>query len=70
MEERETSLEDSVEVAFDAVRLIASNPNLSEEEAKQQVKAVLTNIRYGSDGYFSLMMLRARTWCIRSSLSW
>ncbi|EIN5958581.1 cache domain-containing protein [Vibrio cholerae] len=52
MEERETSLKDSVEVAFDAVRLIASNPNLSEAEAKQQVKVVLTNIRYGSDGYF------------------
>lgn len=52
IEEREASLKDSVDVAFDAVKLIANNPNLSEAEAKQQVKAVLSNIRYGSDGYF------------------
>ncbi|EOB2846899.1 cache domain-containing protein [Vibrio vulnificus] len=49
---RESALKDSVDQAFDAISYIYNNPDLSQEEAQRRVKALLTQIRYGADGYF------------------
>ncbi|EIU7614029.1 cache domain-containing protein [Vibrio vulnificus] len=49
---RESALKDSVDQAFDAISYIYNNPDLSQEEAQRRVKALLTQIRYGVDGYF------------------
>ncbi|KJY84916.1 histidine kinase [Vibrio galatheae] len=51
---KETALKDHVNLAFDAIAHIYNDSNLPEEEAKQQVKSVLSKLRYGKDkdGYF------------------
>ncbi len=52
IESKEMALKDSVDLAFDAIAHVYNDPNLDETQAKSQVKAILTKLRYGSDGYF------------------
>lgn len=52
IQSRENALQDSVDLAFDAIGYIHNDASLSEEQAQQKVKAILTRLRYGSDGYF------------------
>ncbi|MDN3682503.1 cache domain-containing protein [Vibrio tapetis subsp. quintayensis] len=49
---REQALKDSVDLAFDAIRHVYQDPSLEEQQAKLQVRQILTRLRYGSDGYF------------------
>ncbi|MBW3694816.1 histidine kinase [Vibrio sp. T187] len=49
---RESALKDSVDLAFDAISHVYNNPHANEAEAKQEVRDILTKLRYGSDGYF------------------
>ncbi|MEZ8101484.1 cache domain-containing protein [Vibrio bivalvicida] len=51
---KETALKDHVALAFDAISHIYNDESLSEDIAKQQVKSVLSKLRYGKDkdGYF------------------
>ncbi|MDC5707227.1 cache domain-containing protein [Vibrio europaeus] len=51
---KETALKDHVDLAFDAISHIYNDESLDEDTAKQQVKAVLSKLRYGKDkdGYF------------------
>ncbi len=49
---REQALKDSVDLAFDAIRHVYQDPKLEEQQAKLQVRQILTRLRYGSDGYF------------------
>ncbi|MGY3569916.1 cache domain-containing protein [Vibrio sp. SCSIO 43135] len=49
---RESALKDSVDLAFDAISYVYNDPDALEAEAKAEVKAILTRLRYGSDGYF------------------
>ncbi|UAB69046.1 cache domain-containing protein [Vibrio sp. SCSIO 43132] len=49
---RENALKDKLDLAFDAIHHVYANDELSEEDAKHQVKQILTRLRYGSDGYF------------------
>lgn len=49
---REQALKDSVDLAFDAIRHVYQDPALEEQQAKLQVRQILTRLRYGSDGYF------------------
>ena len=49
---KESALKDSVDLAFDAIRHVYNNPNIEEQAAKQQVKHILSKLRYGKDGYF------------------
>lgn len=52
IQSRENALQDSVDLAFDAIGYIHNDASLSEAQAQQKVKAMLTQLRYGSDGYF------------------
>ncbi|MCK6261802.1 cache domain-containing protein [Vibrio sp. ZSDE26] len=52
IEAKESALKDSLDLAFDAIFYVYNDPDLSENEAKAEVKAILTRMRYGSDGYF------------------
>ena len=49
---REAALQDSVEIAMSAIRHVYSNAEKDDEQAKQQVKKILHELRYGEDGYF------------------
>lgn len=51
---KETALKDKVDLAFDAISHIYNDDQLPQDVAKQQVKEVLTKLRYGKDkdGYF------------------
>ncbi|MDE1224439.1 cache domain-containing protein [Vibrio aestuarianus] len=49
---RETALQDSVDLAMDAIRHVYTDDSLAIEDAQQQVKSILTQLRYGADGYF------------------
>lgn len=49
---KETALKDSVDLAFDAISHVYNDPVLDEQFAKQQVKAIIEKLRYGTDGYF------------------
>ncbi|MGL6261850.1 cache domain-containing protein [Vibrio sp. WXL210] len=49
---RESALKDSLDLAFDAIAHVYNDPNQDESEAKAEVKAILTGLRYGADGYF------------------
>lgn len=49
---KESALKDSVDLAFDAISHIYNDPNAIEAEAKEEVRSILTKLRYGSDGYF------------------
>tara|TARA_Y100001960_G_C14778487_1_gene884900 strand:+ start:3971 stop:5326 length:1356 start_codon:yes stop_codon:yes gene_type:complete len=49
---KETALKDSVDLAFDAISHIYNDPNLPEDIAKQEVKAIINKLSYGTDGYF------------------
>ena len=49
---KESALKDSVDLAFDAISHIYNDPNAIEAEAKEEVRTILTKLRYGSDGYF------------------
>ncbi len=49
---RETALKDSVDLALDSISHIYNNQTISKEQAQSEVKAILTKLRYGSDGYF------------------
>jgi len=49
---RETALKDSVDLALDSISHIYNDSSVSTEQAQLRVKHILTNLRYGSDGYF------------------
>ncbi|WP_318492033.1 cache domain-containing protein [Photobacterium leiognathi] len=49
---KEAALKDSVDLALDAIAHIYHDPNLDTSDAQQRVKKILTNLRYGTDGYF------------------
>ncbi len=49
---RETALKDSVDLALDSISHIYNNNTISKQQAQEEVKAILTKLRYGSDGYF------------------
>ncbi|MGF1694532.1 cache domain-containing protein [Vibrio kyushuensis] len=49
---KESALKDSLDLAFDAISYVYNDPDIREAEAKAEVKAILTRLRYGSDGYF------------------
>ncbi len=49
---RENSLKDKLDLAFDAIHHVYSDSKLAEDDAKEQVKQILTRLRYGEDGYF------------------
>lgn len=49
---RETALKDSVDLALDSISHIYNDNSVSTELAQARVKNILTNLRYGSDGYF------------------
>ncbi|WP_394247171.1 cache domain-containing protein [Vibrio profundi] len=49
---RENALKDSVDLAFDAISHVYNDPDILEAEAQQEVRNILTKLRYGSDGYF------------------
>lgn len=52
IQSKETALKDSVDLAFDSISHVYNDPNLTEQEAKNQVKAIIEKLRYGTDGYF------------------
>ncbi|MGD8171442.1 cache domain-containing protein [Vibrio sp. TRT 21S02] len=49
---KESALKDSVDLAFDAISHVYNDPTLDEVRAKAEVRAILTKLRYGKDGYF------------------
>lgn len=49
---RETALKDSVDLALDSISLVYNDPRLSQQDAQERVKQILTRLRYGADGYF------------------
>ncbi|CAK1696095.1 two-component system, NarL family, sensor kinase [Vibrio crassostreae] len=49
---RENALKDTVDLAFDAIEHIYNDPDIQEAQAKTEVRAILSKLRYGSDGYF------------------
>ncbi|TPE49204.1 histidine kinase [Maribrevibacterium harenarium] len=52
IETRKQALKDQVAIAMSAIRPVLDNYILPEEEAKRQVKQILTKLRYNDDGYF------------------
>ncbi len=49
---RETALKDSVDLALDSISHIYNDDSLNINDAQLKVKQILTQLRYGSDGYF------------------
>ncbi|CAH6785278.1 Sensor histidine kinase [Vibrio chagasii] len=49
---RENALKDTVDLAFDAIEHIYNDPDIQEAQAKTEVRAILSKLRYGADGYF------------------
>lgn len=49
---KESALKDSVDLAFDAIGHVYNDPNQNEAAAKKEVKAIISKLRYGKDGYF------------------
>jgi len=49
---RESALKDSVDLALDSISHIYNDETISTAQAQKRVKAILTRLRYGSDGYF------------------
>ncbi|MBD1558337.1 histidine kinase [Vibrio sp. S9_S30] len=49
---RENALKDKLDLAFAAIQYVYTDETLDEDDAKEQVKKILTRLRYGSDGYF------------------
>ncbi|MCJ2375255.1 cache domain-containing protein [Vibrio sp. ZSDZ34] len=52
IESKESALKDSVEIAFAAISHIYNDPFLDKDTAQNQVKQILTQLRFGADGYF------------------
>ncbi|MGO2497991.1 MAG: cache domain-containing protein, partial [Vibrio litoralis] len=52
LESRENALEDNLQLAMAAISHVYSKADAEDQQAKQQVKKILTNLRYGDDGYF------------------
>ena len=52
IQSKESALKDSVDLAFDAISHVYNDPSLDERTAKEAVKAIISKLRYGSDGYF------------------
>ncbi len=51
-EHRKTELKNYLSIAQGAINQIKRKENLSEQEKMDQVKIVLSNMRFGSDGYY------------------
>ncbi|MFM2580330.1 cache domain-containing protein [Vibrio fortis] len=49
---KESALKDLVDLAFDAISHIYNDPDMDEAEAQHAVKAIISKLRYGTDGYF------------------
>lgn len=49
---KEAALKDSVDLALNAISHIYHDSTIDIDLAQQRVKAILTNLRYGKDGYF------------------
>ncbi|CAH7468543.1 Sensor histidine kinase [Vibrio chagasii] len=49
---RENALKDTVDLAFDAIEHIYNDPDIQEAQAKTEVRAILSKLRYGANGYF------------------
>ncbi|WP_413284540.1 cache domain-containing protein [Vibrio sp. MA40-2] len=48
----ESALKDSIDMAISAIDPIYQSTHVTENEAKNQVKKILNQLSYGSDGYF------------------
>lgn len=49
---REAALKDSINMAISAIRPVYENAAVDDDEAKETVKRMLSQMRYGQDGYF------------------
>ncbi|WP_087016099.1 cache domain-containing protein [Thaumasiovibrio subtropicus] len=49
---REQALKDHLDLAFDSINHILTDPSLSDSEAQVAVKEVFNSLSYGEDGYF------------------
>lgn len=49
---KETALKDRVDLVIDAISHIYNDPSIPEKIAKQRVKDMIDELRYGKDGYF------------------
>lgn len=49
---RERALEDNLQLAMAAISHVYNKASADDLPAKEQVKRILTNLRYGEDGYF------------------
>lgn len=49
---RESALKDSVDLAYSAIKPIYENTSIDEVQAKESVKKIINELRFGSDGYF------------------
>ena len=52
IQSRESSLKDSVDMAINTIMPIYQNASEDDQQAKDAVKKLLNQMRYGSDGYF------------------
>ncbi|WP_089138745.1 cache domain-containing protein [Vibrio rumoiensis] len=52
LESRENALEDNLQLAMAAISHVYNKASADDQQAKEQVKQILTNLRYGEDGYF------------------
>ncbi|MFW7524289.1 cache domain-containing protein [Vibrio ostreicida] len=52
IQSKESALKDLVDLALDAIEHIYNDPLLEESIAKQKVKAIISRLEYGTDGYF------------------
>ena len=52
IQSKESALKDSVDLAFDAIEHVYNDANLDEADAQEQVKSIISRLRYGKDGYF------------------
>lgn len=51
-EARKQALEEHMDQADSAIRHLMNDPELSESEAKEAVRGLLTSLKFGTDGYF------------------
>lgn len=49
---KEQALKDTVDLALDSINHIYQNAAANDEKAKTEVKRILSDLRYGNDGYF------------------
>lgn len=69
-ESKKAELKNYIDLALTSIDKIYDNASANDEEAKEQVKNILRDLRFGSDGYFFVYTFDGVNKVLGQSLSW